>query len=260
LQSREDKLRRGAVSGWVRQRNQQGVEPILDSDDVPMLLSLTTPPFRLRAEAYLRAAADHHPELAAAFSPSEPELVGSSYSWTNNEADFIARYLEDSGYLQTDIPGSTIRITAAGRIAADDLISRRAVSSQGFVAMWFDKAMLDVYQKGIEPAIAAAGYAALIINNKEHSNKIDDEIVSEIRRSAFVVADFTGHRGGVYFEAGFALGLGLPVIWTCRKDALAELHFDIRQYNCIDWSSAGELADRLRKRITAMFGQGPVAP
>ncbi len=36
----------------------------------------------------------------------------------------------------------------------------------------------------------------------------------------FMIADFTGHRGGVYFEAGFAHGLGIPVIWTCREDQL----------------------------------------
>jgi len=34
----------------------------------------------------------------------------------------------------------------------------------------------------------------------------------------FIVADFTGQRGGVYFEAGYALGLRKPVIWTCKRD------------------------------------------
>ena len=33
--------------------------------------------------------------------------------------------------------------------------------------------------------------------------------MAEIRRSRFVVADYTGQVNGVYFEAGFALGLGL---------------------------------------------------
>ena len=38
------------------------------------------------------------------------------------------------------------------------------------------------------------------------------------RHGGLVVADFTGHRGGVYFEAGFARGLGIPVVWTCHKE------------------------------------------
>lgn len=48
------------------------------------------------------------------------------------------------------------------------------------------------------------------------------------------------------------------MIWTCRQDDLAGLHFDIRQYNCIDWTSEADLLARLQKRITALFGQGPV--
>jgi nucleoside 2-deoxyribosyltransferase len=65
------------------------------------------------------------------------------------------------------------------------------------------------------------------------------------------VADFTGHRGGVYYEAGFALGLGRPVIWTCHKDHLTQAHFDTRQYNHIEWSDSRELRERLRNRILA---------
>jgi len=91
----------------------------------------------------------------------------------------------------------------------------------------------------------------------EHINRIDDEIIAHIKAASFVVADFTGHRGGVYFEAGFALGLDLPVIWCCRKDHLAELHFDIRQYNCIDWETPDELSMRLQNRIEATIGKGP---
>jgi hypothetical protein len=32
-----------------------------------------------------------------------------------------------------------------------------------------------------------------------------------------MVADATGARPSVYFEAGFADGLGIPVIWCCNK-------------------------------------------
>jgi nucleoside 2-deoxyribosyltransferase len=95
------------------------------------------------------------------------------------------------------------------------------------------------------------------VDQVEHVGKIDDEIMVQIRKSRFIVADFTGHRSGVYFEAGFALGLGLPVIWTCRKDELSKLHFDIRQYNCIDWVDAADLRKRLAFRIEAAVGVGP---
>lgn len=101
---------------------------------------------------------------------------------------------------------------------------------------------------------------AVVVSSIEHTGKIDDEIISQIRKSRFLVADFTGHRGGVYFEAGFAMGLGLPVFWTCRRDQMKELHFDIRQYNCIDWNTLDELAERLQRRVEAVIGKGPNLP
>ena len=101
------------------------------------------------------------------------------------------------------------------------------------------------------------------IDRKEHVNKIDDEIIAEIRRSRFLVADFTqgedGARGGVYYEAGFAHGLGLQVIFTCREDAVETLHFDTAHYNHIVWTTPEDLRKSLKKRILAVLGEGPEA-
>jgi hypothetical protein len=127
------------------------------------------------------------------------------------------------------------------------------LSRQAFVAMWYDNQVVSAYRYGIEPAVRAAGHKPLLIKDKEHANKIDAEIITEIDHSVFLIADFTGHRGGVYFEAGYAIGRGLPVIFTCRKDQMKKLHFDVRQYNCIDWKTPSELERRLRKRINAVL-------
>jgi len=48
-----------------------------------------------------------------------------------------------------------------------------------------------------------------------------------------VVADYTGQVNGVYFEAGFALGLGLKVVPTCREDEISKLHFNIKDLNTL---------------------------
>lgn len=134
-------------------------------------------------------------------------------------------------------------------------------SEVGFIAMWFDRSV-DSAHLAIEAGIRSSGYEPLRIDRKEHNNKIDDEIVAGIRRSKFLVADFTGHRGGVYFEAGLATGLGLPVIWLCRKDELEKTHFDTRQYNFIVWEAdkLAELSTALKNRIEATIGRGPLQP
>ena len=128
--------------------------------------------------------------------------------------------------------------------------------------------MNEIYKKGFCPAIKDAGYEPLRIDKKPHLHKIDDQIIAEIRRSRFVVADFThgddGARGSVYYEAGFAHGLNVPVIFTCREDMLKgeKLAFDIRQYPHIAWKKCEMKQFRadLRNRIVALIGEGPDLP
>jgi nucleoside 2-deoxyribosyltransferase len=133
-----------------------------------------------------------------------------------------------------------------------------AQSAQGFVAMWFDASTADAWEHGLRKGIADVGYRPLRIDKAEHINKICDEIIVQIKRSRFLVADYTGHRAGVYYEAGFAAGRELPVILTCKKSEIDKLHFDVRQFNCIDWETPAELASRLEARIGAVLGDGPL--
>ena len=161
------------------------------------------------------------------------------------------------------ISGVTVLVDGYSRIGED---ATNLDSSQAFVAMWFDPSMDEIYDKGFCPAIKQAGYKALRIDRKPHLNKIDDEVIADIRRSRFVVADFThgasGARGSVYFEAGFAFGLDIPVIYTCREDMLKKLHFDTRQYPHIGWETdkMDEFRTELQNRIEALIGRGPNRP
>ena len=68
-----------------------------------------------------------------------------------------------------------------------------------------------------------------------------------------MVADMTGHRPSVYYEAGHAHGLGKDVLFTCRENDFKKLHFDIRQHNCIKWETADDLREKLETRIRANF-------
>jgi nucleoside 2-deoxyribosyltransferase len=151
-----------------------------------------------------------------------------------------------------------IAIRVKGWKRIQELNQHNPDSQQGFVAMWFDQKMDHIYTDCIAPALRDAGYDPRRIDKKEHINKIDDEIIREIRRSRFVVADATGNRGGVYYEAGFAYGLGIPVFLTRKKGT--KLHFDVQQYNCIDWTEdkLPEFKKQLADRIAAVLGQGKI--
>lgn len=176
-------------------------------------------------------------------------------SFSPESEQYMYNFLKQKGYV-SDV-GSTFGVISL--IIAPDGWSRlgelrtKLISPENnvFVAMWFNPEMETIYQKAIGPAIDECGYKAIKINNVEHNNKIDDEIIAAINRSKFIICDFTGHRGGVYYEAGYAKGLGLPVIWMCKKTAIDELHFDTRQFNHIVWESEEDLKVKLINRIRA---------
>lgn len=196
-------------------------------------------------------------------------LLAHTDSMNLEELQLLRQHLQINGWVHDNIAEDGRPVWNDARICVQPKgyaylseLNRQTDGAQAFVAMWFDDSMRDVYDNGIEPAIRAAGYRALRIDNKEHNNKIDDEIVSEIRRSRFIVADFTSEkdkpRGGVYFEAGFAKGRGITVIWTCREDLIGQVHFDTRQFNHIVWQTADDLREKLTHRITATLGDGPL--
>jgi hypothetical protein len=117
-----------------------------------------------------------------------------------------------------------------------------------FVAMWFDPSM-DAAYSAIHDAVIAIGFEPMRIDAKQHNNEISGEILYEIRKCRFVVADVTNQRHGVYFEAGYAIGRGIPVIWSCRSDDFEHVHFDTRQYNHVVWDDETDLKDKISARM-----------
>jgi nucleoside 2-deoxyribosyltransferase len=182
---------------------------------------------------------------------ANPLLIAKNSS----EVFFVIQQFEQDGYIKgktTALP-THISLTGKGLNRAADL--QRGLfgpfNKQVFVAMSFDKSLDQAWADGLKLGVEDCGYRALRIDAKEHNEKICDIIVAEIRQSKFLIADFTFHRGGVYFEAGFMMGLERPVIFTCRNDELNKAHFDTRQYNHIGWDQPNDLREKLKRRIQA---------
>jgi hypothetical protein len=91
------------------------------------------------------------------------------------------------------------------------------------------------------------GFAAERTDELETGERIIPRILAGIRRSAFVIADVTEHSANVFYEIGFAEGIGRPVIVTAKRDT--PLPFDIADIPVIFWSDQDELRDRLKRRI-----------
>ena len=150
-----------------------------------------------------------------------------------------------------------ITVTGKGWAEVDLLRPSRTTGRQAFVAMSFHDDLAPAFETGIEPALNQdSGYEALRVDRSHPEGKIDDFILAELRRSRLLVADLTKLRPSVILEAGFALGLEIPVIWTCRRDnfdAVQRDLFDARQYAFLLWDAPGDLRALLRDRIRARF-------
>lgn len=171
------------------------------------------------------------------------------------EVFFVIQQFAHEGYVKGDthLLPTGISLTAKGLNRAADLQRGlfSALNKQAFVAMSFNKSLDTVWTDGLKLGIEDCGYTALRVDAKEHNEDICDVIIAEIRKSKFMVADFTDHKHGVYFEAGMMMGLGRPVIFTCRGDELKTAHFDTNHYNHVTWETPAELRERLKRRIQA---------
>ena len=257
------------LTTWlVEMRRKEEEWPIVETDVVEQ--SVTSAPFDVdeRAMRLLQHLVSIQPSLGGTWQMSGDDVaiaLAISESINNQELDFLFRSLADRGYVETqisaDLTSFGFGVTMDGFEKANEA-NRIFDSARAFVAMWFDPSVDRLYDDGIRPAIEQAGYSPYVVNRDPSVNKIDDAIIAAIRDSRFMVADFThddeGVRGSVYFEAGFAYGIEIPVIHTCRQDLINGLHFDTRQYLHIDWAEPTDLVELLRDAIVARVGRGPL--
>ena len=98
------------------------------------------------------------------------------------------------------------------------------------------------------------GFSAHRTDESESSERIIPRILAGIRRAAFVIADVTETKSpaNVFYEIGYAEGMGRPVIVSARKGTV--LPFDIADIPVLFWSSPDELKEKLKKRV------GEIAP
>ncbi|MGH2648832.1 MAG: hypothetical protein ACRDE8_14740, partial [Ginsengibacter sp.] len=152
--------------------------------------------------------------------------------------------------LPDEFPNS---LTIKGWQSFENLMQKNIDSKIVFVAMNFKKEFDEIFDNAICPACTACDFEAIRADRVLYNGKICDRIIADIRRSRFIIADFTGQNNGVYYEAGFAEGLGLDVMKCCKKEEIDsnKLHFDTRQYNHISWSNIEDLKHQLIDRIKA---------
>ena len=148
-----------------------------------------------------------------------------------------------------------LMLTPAGWKMVEEL-DKGARSNRAFIAMSFFKEKPErraEIQTAIEAACHERGWDAKPVDGRHFTGSINDRIIADINQAYFMIADFTGNNAGVYYEAGYAEGRGMKVLYTVHKDDLPNLHFDTRHMRHIVWETPAELRQQLSDLIGAVI-------
>lgn len=205
--------------------------------------------------------ADHQPsysEKVALLIPDMAAWIGVQIDKRKQDAGVI--WLLNEAVQQRLIenwpPSGVTRLTMAGWKRVDEI--RRDVTSSrtAFMALQFRDPEVEQFVRDVfRPAVRRAGYELRTLEDGQGAGLIDDQLRVALRTARFVIADLTRGNKGAYWEAGFAEGLGRPVIYTCRKsewdDPREKPHFDINHMLHIVWDP-GE-PDSAGQKLTSVI-------
>ena len=115
-----------------------------------------------------------------------------------------------------------------------------------FIIMSFKKEFDELYTI-YKTVCRDFGFNAVRTDKVFSLEKILPRILNGIRHSAFVIADVTETSPNVFYEIGFAEGLGRPIIATAKVDT--KLPFDIVDTPVTFWNSLDDLKSKLEPLV-----------
>ena len=132
-----------------------------------------------------------------------------------------------------------LRLTMPGWLRYEDLKRHHVASRKVLMAMKFGDDELDMaFSTCFVPAVSRIGFQLRKATDDQPAGLIDDQLRVALRTSRFVIADLTHENNGAYWEAGFAEGLGRPVIYTCKETVWnsSAPHFDTNHLTTVVWN------------------------
>jgi hypothetical protein len=156
------------------------------------------------------------PEISAWIGAAIPtkEFPVCALTWLLRQ-DAVKNLLEGFG---TGSPKTMeFRLNMAGWQRYETPKHAQVESRAAFMAMQFGDAEFNrVVNDCFKLAVEATGFELRLLTDGQPAGLIDDRLRVTLRTARFVIADLTHANNGAYWEAGFAEGLGRPVIYTCR--------------------------------------------
>ncbi len=233
------------ISHAIRLMQQSTRRPELYTDTVQEILKIKLPKPKEQADLMIRWLAEnlpspgktidinaaHHMSIMGAESPEGFMLVMNHLL----ESGMLTGHLNKNLSSRNSIIGT---LSFMGWNYYEELKRGRKNYRKAFMAMKFGDAELNqIVDKVFKVAANHAGFELKLLSDTPKAGLIDDRLRVEIQASDFVVADLTHDNQGAYWEAGYAEGLGKPVIYTCKKSKFddAKTHFDTNHHLTVIW-------------------------
>jgi hypothetical protein len=259
--SRRPDKKLAAFSHTLRKMQETSEWPVVDSTLANRILETATPPTpQEQADGFIRwfgkLLLDEYAP-GAILSVSDEEVAAIIGAVSESGVGFIVQGLIHEGLLQGNITtsGSTITLTFSGWQRYDELKRGTPSGRKAFMAMQYNDRELDrIVNEYFRPAVAQTGFALHRLDDEPKAGLIDDRLRVEIQSARFLIVDLTRANRGAYWEAGYAEGLGKPVIFTCEESCFKEdSHFDTNHHLHVLWhpERLGEAMRRLKDTIRA---------
>jgi nucleoside 2-deoxyribosyltransferase len=151
----------------------------------------------------------------------------------------------------TDFPDLNLTLEGWERYEAEKRGQTRG--NYGFIALEFNDALLDPFVRDIvKPCVKTElGFDLVDMRDVAKAGVIDNIMRAQIRDAAFVLVDLTHDNSGAYWEAGYAEGLGKPVIYLCERAKFEQVttHFDTNHCTTVVWSA--DQNEEFQKQLVA---------
>jgi hypothetical protein len=237
------------LSAHTRQLSERGEQVLLTTENWQALEEgHRHTPVQRKIETVLEYLAKQSTQPGAAVSIGPDDFVLFDAADSQEIGFLLDSLIEQKAITRASSQGLVVTASGWERLMPSSV---GGVPGTCFVAMAFDPTLDDAYEAGIKKAIEQCGLRPIRVDRVQTNGIVTDLIMASIRQAQVTIADATLQRNGVYFEAGFALGLGRTVIWTCRHDEMKQVHFDTRQYSHVTWVDPNDLATKLEARIRA---------
>ncbi len=253
----EDKSNFYKVSSWIREQNDEFNKiPRFDYSKFEDVLNMRDKKISEKFDlmmVYLSTLAKH--------ATLNEKIIVKCWLKNTDELDILLQKAQNhdliEGHFSKTMGGYSYplisNLTFDGLQYVEELEEPNKNSKKIFVAFNFTDDMIEIFENYVKPAIEETGFVYTIVNQETtpHDQKITDEIIAKIKSSRMIISDFTNNSTNVHFEAGFAMGMKIPVIWTCKKGH--KFSFDTGQFPHITWEDGEDLKQQIINRIQVII-------